>query len=310
MSAAIHVCVLEGNHARLTELGLPLSLAVELQSHNLRLDSSLWTARSSNGGYSVSFFWPSLQRKRSRRRRRRKPPNNHPATSTTKLLSTNLPLESHLSNTSGPAPGNSEAKFVPLIPSNAHFGKKTRAPSNPVATLAKESAASHSPKLNESSTGNKNTHDSVKSDPPSHPTDSDSQQHIDLKACTDVKYEKHGCVHGVIVQQHDNNQTWTPVYSKIRKRIPLSKAQLRKIPPHCCHPPPSDDDSSSESDTPLTCTIPENATVNYKVADGTPGLSITTRKTRHWTPIASRTRAQTRTLLLNHSVYFRVHGQD
>ena len=132
VSAAIHVCVLEGNHARLTELGLPLSLAVELQSHNLRLDSSLWTARSSNGGYSVLFFWPSLQRKRSRRRRRRKPPNNHPATSTTKLLSTNLPLESHLFNTSGPVPGNSEAKFVRLIPSNAHLGKKTRAPSNPV----------------------------------------------------------------------------------------------------------------------------------------------------------------------------------
>ena len=90
-----------------------------------------------------------------------------------------------------------------------------------------------------------------------------SQQHIYLKACTDVKYEKHGGVHGVIVQQHDNNQTWTPVYGKRRKRIPLSKAPLRKIPPHCRHPPPSDDDSSSESDTPLT--IRENATVKYKM---------------------------------------------
>ena len=106
------------------------------------------------------------------------------------------------------------------------------------------------------------------------------------------RLEKRGGVHGVIVQQHDSNQTWTPVYSKRRKRIPLSKAQLRKIPPHCRHPPLSDDDSSSESDTPLT--IPENATVNYKVVDGAPGLSIATRKTRHWTPIASRNRAGTR----------------
>ena len=294
-SAAIRVCVLEGNYARMPELGLPLSLAVELQSRNLRLDSSLWTARSSNGGYSVSFFWPSLQRKRRRHRRQRKPPNNHPATTTTNLLSTYLPPESgHLSNTSGPASGNS--KFVPLIPSNAHHSKKTRAPSNPVATLTKEPDASHS-KLNESSTGDENTRSSVESaDPPSQSTalDSDSQQHVDLKACTDVKYEKRGGVHGVVVQQHDNNQTWTPVCGKRRKRIPLSEAQLRRIPPPCRHPPPSDDDSSSESDIPLTCTIPENATVNYKVVDGTPGLSIATRKTRHWTPIASRTRARTR----------------
>ena len=104
-----------------------------------------------------------------------------------------------------------------------------------------------------------------------------------------MKYEKHGGVHGVIVQQQSNMDTCL----QYEKRIPLSKAQLRKIPPHCRHPPPSDDDSSSESDTPLT--IPENATMNYKVVDGTPGLSITTRKTHHWTPIASRTRARTRT---------------
>ena len=47
---AIRVCVLEGIYANMTELGLPLSLAVELQYRGLRLDSSLWTARLSNGG--------------------------------------------------------------------------------------------------------------------------------------------------------------------------------------------------------------------------------------------------------------------
>ena len=153
----------------------------------------------------------------------------------------------------------------------------------------KESDATHSPNLNESSTGDENIHTLLNQ------ILLVSLQTVTRSNVSISRLEKRGGVHGVIVQQHDNNQTWTPVYSKIRKRIPLSKAQLRKIPPHCCHPPPSDDDSSSESDTPLTCTIPENATVNYKVADGTPGLSITTRKTRHWTPIASRTRARTRT---------------
>ena len=114
----------------------------------------------------------------------------------TNLLSTYLPLET---NTSGLGSGNS--KFVPLIPSNAHLGKKTRAPSNPVATSAKEPDVSHSPKLNESSTGGENTQSSVESDPSNGQSTafSDSaQQHIDLKACTDVKYEKRGDVHGVI----------------------------------------------------------------------------------------------------------------
>ena len=109
---------------------------------------------------------------------------------------------------------------------------------------------------------------------------------------TDVKYEKREGVHGVVVRHCNNEQTWTPVYGRRRKRIPLNEAQLRKIPPHCCRPPPSDEDSSSESDIPLT--IPEDANVNYTVVDGTPGLSVTTRRIHNWTPIASRTRARTR----------------
>ena len=67
-AGAIRVCVLEGIYTKMTELSLPLSLAVELQYRGLHLDSSLWTARLSNGGYSVSLFWP-LQRRCPRRRR-------------------------------------------------------------------------------------------------------------------------------------------------------------------------------------------------------------------------------------------------
>ena len=84
-AGAIRVCVLEGIYAKMTDLGLPLSLAVELQYRVLRLDSSLWTARLSNGGYSaVSLFRP-LQRRRPRcRRQRRKPkPSHQPISSLT-----------------------------------------------------------------------------------------------------------------------------------------------------------------------------------------------------------------------------------
>ena len=78
-SVPIRVCVLEGLYAHLTQLGFPLSVAVELQSSDLRLDSAKWSTRQSGGGFSVTFFWPSLSggrkasshptRKRNRRRR-------------------------------------------------------------------------------------------------------------------------------------------------------------------------------------------------------------------------------------------------
>ena len=157
----------------------------------------------------------------------------------------------------------------------------------PAATLKEPDEDPPDPPRNELVSTEENTHES---DHSSETTGSDSEQHIDLKICTDVKYEKREGVHGVVVRHRNNEQTWTPVYGRRRKRIPLNEVQLRKIPPHCRHPPSSDEDSSSESDIPLT--IPEDANVNYTVVYGIPGLSISTRRTRNWTPIASRTRAR------------------
>ena len=81
-SGPIRVCVLEGVYAHLPRLGFPLSVAVELQNSNLRFDSAKWSTRQSGGGFSVTFFWPSLpggrkatnqsNRKCNRRRRNRK----------------------------------------------------------------------------------------------------------------------------------------------------------------------------------------------------------------------------------------------
>jgi hypothetical protein len=118
--AAILVYVLEGNYTKLSELGLPLSLAVELQSRNLRLDSSLWTARHTNGGYSVSFFWPSTRYKRRRRRRPRKHQNSRQAISNPN----NQPRESHpVTYMSGPPPKSSRSHEA-LTSFNAHPHKK------------------------------------------------------------------------------------------------------------------------------------------------------------------------------------------
>ena len=48
--------MLEDPYAKMTELGFPLLLVVELQCRSLCLDSSLWIASLSNGGYSVSLL--------------------------------------------------------------------------------------------------------------------------------------------------------------------------------------------------------------------------------------------------------------
>ena len=47
----IRVCALDGTYAKMTEIGLPLLLVVELQSRNLCLEFLLWTAVAS---YSVT----------------------------------------------------------------------------------------------------------------------------------------------------------------------------------------------------------------------------------------------------------------
>ena len=77
---AIKVAVLEGDYASLCALGLPLSLSIQLQQSCLKLCGAQWTARSTDGGFSVSLFWPSapekvkcgaMLKKKKRKRRKR-----------------------------------------------------------------------------------------------------------------------------------------------------------------------------------------------------------------------------------------------
>ena len=71
----IKVAVLEGDFASLCALGFPLSLSLQLQQSCLRLYEAMWTAKTTSGGFSVSFFWPTsdlksqVQPKRRRKRR-------------------------------------------------------------------------------------------------------------------------------------------------------------------------------------------------------------------------------------------------
>ena len=48
---AIKVAVLEGDFASLCALGFPLPLSLQLQQSCLRLNETMWTAKSSSGGF-------------------------------------------------------------------------------------------------------------------------------------------------------------------------------------------------------------------------------------------------------------------
>ena len=55
----IKVAVLEGDFASLCSLGFPISLSLQLQQSCLRLSDAMWTAKSTQWGFSVCFFWPA-----------------------------------------------------------------------------------------------------------------------------------------------------------------------------------------------------------------------------------------------------------
>ena len=79
-SAKIFVSIIEGPYTILKECGVPLPVCVSMQDKGLLLGNAQWTARHSNCGFSVSFFWPALESKqvatttvvkKSRKRKRR-----------------------------------------------------------------------------------------------------------------------------------------------------------------------------------------------------------------------------------------------
>ena len=117
---------------------------------------------------------------------------------------------------------------------------------------------------------------------------------VDLKTCGEISYEKKGCVHGVSFNEESGETGWTPIVGKKRRRPKnLPQAFLRRLPPDVHKSYANDSDSDSDQD--LNDLIPDHAAITFCVVDDIPGLSIKTRSTQQWTPIAARTRAKLRT---------------
>ena len=102
-------------------------------------------------------------------------------------------------------------------------------------------------------------------------------------------------MHSVTYSTEDGNDGWTPVRSKgVKRAVPLHFVRHR-APPYVKATLPSSNDSESASDSDsssISLTILDHATVNYSIIDNKPGLQVSTRNTKSWTPIATCTRAK------------------
>ena len=207
--------MLEGIYAKMTELGLPLSLAVELQYRGLRLDSSLWTVCLSNGGYSVSLFWPSQCRRPRCRRQRRKPKPSHQP-----ISSLNLVRSGETVGSSYVQKDTTTNRLPPTFPLKAHPGIRTASSQADSELIAVEDGDPEKTSLTSSHSAEEDSRTFASEGEgnqtyPSPTTDSESEgEKVDLKSCLDVHYENRDGVHGVLVHDERGEHKWTPVYGR------------------------------------------------------------------------------------------------
>ena len=124
--------------------------------------------------------------------------------------------------------------------------------------------------------------------------DDSSPVPVDLTSCSSVQYMVKEGVHGVSYRNHLGEQGWTPVIGR-KKRRHIPDYIKRRFPrDHPVHNPSSGSESDEQD---LDNVIPSagcnpTVNVNYKMIDNISGLSVKTRCTKSWTPVAARTRAR------------------
>ena len=153
----------------------------------------MWTAKSTDSGFSVSFFWPcgnSLQygvekRKKNRRKRKNKVRNE--------------PVGVHkqpVDKISVATMTNHEGS-----PFNAHQD------SHELSSVADKSCSSQDKPADDNDSGS-NTQVCT-------PSQHDEEvKVVDLKLCSNIQYHKRDGVHGVTYRTEDGNDGWTPVRRK------------------------------------------------------------------------------------------------
>ena len=192
VTSKIRVAVLETKYASLVDLGVPLSVSLQLQKLGLQLQQAQWTDRHSLGCFSISFFWPALDSSNS------KPPKKQKKVKKPKMKSTAVPLCSNQCTETTMKPSNSSSQGISVDHSLIEARHHQPSDSTPTAIVP---STLPSPELCMLP-----------------PTSESAHESPDLTKCLDVVYERRECVPGVSYRTEDGEEGWTPVVKKRRTR--------------------------------------------------------------------------------------------
>ena len=279
----IRVSVLEGSFAGLQGVGIPLPVCIHLQDLGLQFEGAQWTAKQSNTGFSISFFWPvqdrsafGVNRPGKKRRKRRKKDRRTSGWASGSMGRVEAGKEAD------PGNNNVDDRNTP-IEAHCSTGSSPSSPSRGHAAITNQCKVT----TDDSKSATSATSTCSLSPPTS------GSNNVDLTICSKVQFELRDGVPGVSYQDTENTAGWTPVSGRRRKRPQLPPYVLRRFPPD--HPLRRNQ-SNSDSETDEEICIPQNADTDvcFNILDGVPGLQVTTKNSSKWTPIASRTRSKSK----------------
>ena len=189
----LKAAVLEGQYASLEDHGVPLSVCLQLQQLGVKLHEAQWTARHSLGGFSISFFWPALERnqpfKKQQKMRKSKVNKKSTVAKQVPTQCTNIQTKSPTTDAAKTELRNSTS---PIVAHQSIPSETVAAPPSPTSLKSQLSPVSAS-------------------------SSCDSPQEPNLLNCVDVTYENREQGPGVSYKTREGKEEWTPVIRKKRK---------------------------------------------------------------------------------------------
>ena len=218
-SAKIFVSIIEGPYTILKECGVPLPVCVSMQDKGLLLGNAQWTARHSNCGFSVSFFWPALESKqvatttvvKKSRKRKRRPKKAQYQESSHKAVMSQIqqkspspsPITAHPSNnaTSKEPVDLTACESVSFEMHDHHPGVKYSLNGEEKWTPVKKRRCKKRNQLNVTVTNSSFDDDSHSS--------TSSSSELDVSCSRLVQYSEHDGTPGLSI--HRRNIVWAPI---------------------------------------------------------------------------------------------------
>ena len=191
-------------------VGIPLPVCIHLQDLGLQFEDAQWTAKQSNTGFSISFFWPvhdryafgvNLPSKKCKRRHKR-------ARRTSGRTSGSMGRVEG-GKEAGPGPSNTDKNETPIVAHQSSQECSHKQQTDLVSSVSSKDDSNH------------NAEDSAA---------------LDLLSCESISYEMRQNIPGGICMK-DGYEGWTPVVSRNRRRKKLKQQPIS-----------SSDDSDSELD--------------------------------------------------------------